>query len=542
MFRQIKTIIKTASNRFNGKIYIPCIGGKENVMKVKKFLSAVISAAMCLSIVTANVSADDSIFIETSESAIEMVSEKSDDFQSISELGAAYRLEDVAKDLITLNSISSKTNDVAAYSANSAPVAGLSTMVVNPETLLNGSMTTETVVYWLWYDGETYYSYDPDGDEIVNYYVSGINDYILGTVTLDGEAIGFATQITVAAEYDLLFQVEDSNGELSNVLDYVLMVEPADGNTRPICNIIVSNSTPTVNSNVLFDWSTSTDADSDDYIAGVKVRVIHGASDVLVDTSSKYYAGMTNYGILLTFDEVGTYDVWISMSDNHNAWSNWNINTINVTKEITYVLDNVILTSSDVNNTNSTRFTWGNYKEAVELQYQTNLPEALFDLVTTNSVPSELQSRTIIGAEWTLSGRVKTSSGNPLSNATVRIFIPMKYNGSFTASVTTNSSGYFSYTCDSLTQWFDAMNVYYIAQVPVDLNLYGSTSDWCRYGDLLTTSWYEPTDMYVICDSALVRTTIPVTALCGCSFAKWLGYRWTYGIPGDSGCGWFDWG
>ena len=308
-------------------------------MRTKKLLSAVLSAAMCLSIVTANVSADNSIFIETSESAIEMVSEKSDDFQSISELGAAYRLEDVAKDLITLNSISSKTNDVAAYSTNSAPVAGLSTMVVNPETLLNGSMTTETVVYWLWYDGETYYSYDPDGDEIVNYYVSGINDYILGTVTLDGEAIGFATQITVAAEYDLLFQVEDSNGNLSSVLNYTFPVEPANGNSRPTASLSAYGQSY-VNSEIVFDWSNSSDTDGDKIVDG-KIRVYIGDDyEVATEESSQYYVSKTNTSATLKFPSNRKYTLWLSVSDNYNNWSDWLIATISIEK-------NPIITLSD---------------------------------------------------------------------------------------------------------------------------------------------------------------------------------------------------
>ena len=43
------------------KICIPCIDGEENVMKVKKILSAVLSAAMCFSFLTGNVSADEAV-------------------------------------------------------------------------------------------------------------------------------------------------------------------------------------------------------------------------------------------------------------------------------------------------------------------------------------------------------------------------------------------------------------------------------------------------------------------------------------------------
>lgn len=110
-------------------------------MKVKKILSAVLSTAMCLSIFTANVSANETIGTETPGYTIETVGEKSNDFQSIGDLNTTYRLEDVDFDLNHLTSIPSNQNNVSIYSVNSAPVAGLATMVVNPETLLNGSMT-----------------------------------------------------------------------------------------------------------------------------------------------------------------------------------------------------------------------------------------------------------------------------------------------------------------------------------------------------------------------------------------------------------------
>lgn len=46
------------------------------------------------------------------------------------------------------------------------PVADLSYMVANQDTLLDGSFTTDTIIYWLWSNGTTDYTYDPDGDEI----------------------------------------------------------------------------------------------------------------------------------------------------------------------------------------------------------------------------------------------------------------------------------------------------------------------------------------------------------------------------------------
>lgn len=512
-------------------------------MKIKKILSTVLSAAMCLSIFTANVSADNYTNIVTDEGAIEMVSTSENSILSdVTNLGTTLRYEDVMEhtNRIYLNSKVNNEEGIATYAANTAPVAGLATMVVNPDTMLGNKLTTETVVYWLWNDGETLYSYDPDGDEIINYIVGGINEYIIANVTLNNQVIGFATQITKAAEHDLYFQVQDSNGVYSEMLDLTIEVEPADGNTRPICKIITATPTPYTNANVFFDWSTSSDADGDQ-ITGIEVRVYHNGSYETITTSSKYYVSMNNYGITLRFSEAGKYQVWISLSDNRGAWSNWAIGEINVQDRITYDLENVVLTSRDVNNTDHSRFTWYDFDEAVDLQYQTSNAQGLYDMLTSNDVPEKVRRTTIIGGEWTVSGYVKSSTGEPVANATVKITIPMGI-GDFKASVRTNSSGYFSYTCSSLTQWFNARNEEYEARVPVNIDMFGYAAQWCRYGDLKTTSWFMVTDMYITCEAAGVQTSIPVSALSGCSFAKWLGTRWIDGIPGNSSYGWYDLG
>ena len=232
---------------------------------------------MCFSMFATNVSADNEIDYSPAETALTLAdnySEKS--FSSIKGLSTTFRYEDISQQTSHINVVSKSNSDsgIATYAENSAPVAGLTNMVVNPETMLNGKSTTETVVYWLWYDGETRYSYHPDGYEIVDYFLGGIDPYIIGQVTLEDEIIGFATQITKAAEHDLYFQVVDENGNFSEELDLVLEVEPSDGNTRPVCHIITATQTPYKNDNVFFDWSTSSDADGDQ-ITGAEVKVYH---------------------------------------------------------------------------------------------------------------------------------------------------------------------------------------------------------------------------------------------------------------------------
>lgn len=61
----------------------------------------------------------------------------------------------------------SEAVDVAMpLSDNQPPIAGLKYLILNSDSLLDGQITTQTQIAWLWsYNGEDF-SYDPDGDEI----------------------------------------------------------------------------------------------------------------------------------------------------------------------------------------------------------------------------------------------------------------------------------------------------------------------------------------------------------------------------------------
>ncbi len=91
-------------------------------------------------------------------------------------------------------------------------------IVANPESIVDGKATTDTILYWVWNDGENLYTYDPDGDEISSYNISGINEYVTGNVTLGGEVVGFATHITEAGPHECIYYVTDSEGNTSNVV------------------------------------------------------------------------------------------------------------------------------------------------------------------------------------------------------------------------------------------------------------------------------------------------------------------------------------
>ena len=511
-------------------------------MKFKKILSAVLSAAMCCSFLTANVSADEFDLPISTDSYVSLTSETVNvNNSALSAIPDGCQLEDIEISPNQLNGISTYSNDNSGVStyANANFVMGLNLSAANPESVINGSPTTDTILYWLWSNGEEHYTYDPAGYDIVQYYVFGLEDYMLGTLSIGDELVGFATKFTEAGPHEFQYYAENSNGDICGT-KCSINIEPADGSNRPVGNLQISSGTYYTGTNIIFSWANSSDADSGDYIVGARVRV-YDENFVLLEEGNGYSLSMDNKNkrFTLNFASAGIYRVYISVSDNNGNWSNWIGGSINVQSKIE--LEDVVLTSRDVNNTNGSRFTWYDFDEAVDLQYQTSNAQGLYDMITSNSIPEKVRTTTIIGGEWTVSGYIKSSAGEPVANATVKITIPMG-KGDFNASVKTNSSGYFSYTCSSLTQWFKARNVKYEARVPVDIDVFGYAAKWCRYGDLKTTSWFLVTNMYITCETAGVETAIPVSALSGCSFAKWLGTRWIDGIPGDSSYGWFDLG
>lgn len=299
-------------------------------MKIKKILSTVISAAMCLSLLSANVSADEFVQQVTFENFVLLSSETPNVDMSVNNMFSdVYQLENAENTTVLLNGITVEDDGISLYS-NSAPVAGLTLIVANPESIVDGKATTDTILYWVWNDGENLYTYDPDGDEISSYNISGINEYVTGNVTLGGEVVGFATHITEAGPHECIYYVTDSEGNTSNVVRYTIEIESADGNKRPVCSLKVQKGPYYVNENVIFNWSDSYDEDAADSLSAVRVRVYTNSGYELVTANSKYYVAADNNGITLNFSDIGTYTVMVSVSDNHNAWSNWVGGSINV--------------------------------------------------------------------------------------------------------------------------------------------------------------------------------------------------------------------
>lgn len=404
---------------------------------------------------------------------------------------------------------------VLADTENTPPVADLSYMVANQDTLIDGNFTTDTIIYWLWSNGTTDYTYDPDGDEITGRFLGGINEYVLGNVTIGDKIVGFATKFDVAAQHELIYYVQDENGAYSNILRYAFSVEPADGNKRPVCLISVDNTTPIVGQKVKFSWSRSYDPDGDS-LSSVRAHVCDSdGNEELVGGSSKYFVGMGDSCVYLKFDKIGKYTIRIEIGDTNNNWSNWNTSTVEVREAL--VLKNVEWTSDDYNIDEG--FKWGDYAQSVKYAKEDIYSaEDVFAMTTVDRKPACFANKYVLGVNWKVSGQVVTESGIPAPYENVIITVPMSI-GEFETKVTTNSNGYFSYTCNK-GLWYGGWPESDRPSVASS----GITSDWCVYGNKNTTTWLYGTKLLVSCDYS--QKSFEVVATTGSALRTVLGDRW----------------
>lgn len=125
---------------------------------------------------------------------------------------------------IVVKSEESNANEsgISSFSSvNQAPIADIQSLILNEESLINGQISTETQIAWLWsYDGYDF-CYDPDGDPIEHYVDGNAAPYILGMLSGD---IGFVTQFTVPGTYILYYYCVDSIGAYSNVQGFQIVV------------------------------------------------------------------------------------------------------------------------------------------------------------------------------------------------------------------------------------------------------------------------------------------------------------------------------
>lgn len=396
----------------------------------------------------------------------------------------------LTSDMVAANGIEQtiSNNGIALLAENQAPVAALYTVVLNPESMVNGNFTTETQLAWLWSYNGVNYTYDPDGDLIADMRIGGIsNSDIIGTITGD---IGFATQFQAAGQYVLTFQVQDTNGAWSNVAQYAFIIESADGNTRPVCKIGYSSDTLIPGQLMLLSWANSTDSDAGDSIAGLGGMVI---KDGVTTALSDYLVQLNADSCIISFDEAGTYELWVRVADNHNAWSNWVIFTVQV--------ESVSLsgiTVSGIYEPSSSSAWWVNDFDAKACDVAASWDGAnyLFEHFGSHNFPSALPDKIVTDNSFAVSGQIVTASGDPVANTSVRITMPLSGGYGIDQTVLTDSNGNFSYNPTSAQFWV-ATGIYG-NEDDIDFLYAGlSGTEYIRFSSSTGTNYLYPTTVYV---------------------------------------------
>lgn len=382
--------------------------------------------------------------------------------------------------------VSSDTPSIYNNSANHAPVAGLKATILNPESMVNGQFTTQTQIAWLWeFNGEQF-TYDPDGDTIVNMSIGGIssND-IIGTIS---SGIGFATQCTTPAQYILTFKVQDSKGAWSNTAQYVFEIEPLDGNTRPVCHLGTSSRDICPEKPMMISWESSTDDTAGDQVTGFNGVVI---KDGNMTNISDYVIQVTSTNCVLTFPAAGDYEVRGRVVDSHGAWSNWVVFDVKVSNA---VLKNVHI--DGVENLESQTAYW--VRQGAASRFNSVSPsdegaQYLCDNFGSHTLPSYFPSKMVMDTKIGVSGYITTGNGTPVRNATVKIEMPIHFldqSGGLYKLVSTDSNGYFSYKPRTKQYWVDLG--FNESESQVDLMLSGTIyTEYSRYSRSTGTNFVD---------------------------------------------------
>lgn len=363
--------------------------------------------------------------------------------------------------------VSEAVGVVTPLSDNHPPIAGLKYLILNSDSLLNGEITTQTQIAWLWsYNGEDF-SYDPDGDKI-SHNLDGISSGdIVGFLNGD---IGFVTQFSTPAQYIMSYQVEDEHGAKSNIVTYTINVESPDGRARPNCVLGATTLTPHANEIMAIQYGT-TDVDGDPTVdvrgtvtdpAGVQ----HLFTDYVVDINGNLQLDANV--AYLRFPAEGDYSFSISVQDKYGAWSNWGRFVVQVASG-QLVFSNVTITEDaglapvdPIPSTSACR--WMDYGMTLELAKNESLTPDEIWLFSTSFTPPNGLSGHYLGHYFIISGYLKYADGTPKANTTVDIEIPLTNtlyyslpNPTFRATAVTNSNGYFSYKCGGITEYFNKL-------------------------------------------------------------------------------------
>lgn len=383
------------------------------------------------------------------------------------------------------------SQDVSVMAENQAPVADLRVTVLNPDSMVNGNFTTETQIAWLWsYNGENF-TYDPDGDAITNMSIGGIsNSDLVGTLTGN---IGFVTQFQTAAQYQLTFQVQDARGAWSNVAKYTFAIEPADGNTRPVCQIGITSNNLVPGQLMMISWADSYDNDAGDTLTSVGSKII--ADDGTVTTLNDHLVQNDGSACVIKFEETGTYEIWIRVCDSHNAWSNWFVFTVTVED-----VDADITVSGQYEGATSRGYWVDNFYAKSIDSGAISQEDAikLAEMCGSHNYPSALPDKMLFDSSMAVSGRITTESGTPIANTSVKIEMPLG-GRTFSKTVYTDSNGNFSYDPTSGQFWVDAG--FYGDESNINFllvgDITGTHTQYIYFSTDLGTSFFYPTTIRV---------------------------------------------
>ncbi len=117
--------------------------------RLKKFTSAALAITMAL--ISTNVYAVETEKTDDASNLLLSDSLNANAQLSLDGCETTFNLDsfDLTDSIIDNSANGEEGLNALSDTGNTKPVAGLSYMVANPDTLLNGSFTTDTIIYWL---------------------------------------------------------------------------------------------------------------------------------------------------------------------------------------------------------------------------------------------------------------------------------------------------------------------------------------------------------------------------------------------------------